>query len=108
MQQVLLNLLLNAADAMRTVAVANRVVTIATARDGDRVVLTVSDRGTGIPPPDLERIFDPFWSTKASGVGVGLAICQAIVNAHQGMLTVANLPGRGAIFRVLLPVQGRG
>ena len=65
----------------------------------------MSDRGRGIPPADLDTIFDAFWTTKAKGMGIGLAICRSIVAAHMGELTAANADGGGACFRVALPVR---
>jgi C4-dicarboxylate-specific signal transduction histidine kinase/ABC-type uncharacterized transport system substrate-binding protein len=107
LQQVLLNLMLNAADAMSGVEVAERVITIRTVLEGDSFALYVIDRGAGIAPDDLKRVFTPFWSTKSTGVGVGLAICYAIVSAHRGALTAANNLGGGAAFCMKLPAVVR-
>jgi PAS domain S-box-containing protein len=108
LQQVLLNLMLNAADAMGGVDTDERVITVRTSVDDAKVALCVSDRGTGIDPADLERVFDPFWSTKPAGIGVGLAICHAIIAAHGGTLTAANKSDRGAMFCLTLPVRAQG
>jgi signal transduction histidine kinase len=80
---------------------------VRTELDGANVRLCVLDRGTGIAPEDLKSVFEAFWSTKAGGTGVGLAICQSIVVAHRGSLTVANNPDRGATFCATLPVRQR-
>jgi signal transduction histidine kinase len=71
-------------------------------------VLSVEDRGTGIPDTDLERIFEPFQSTKAQGLGLGLSICRTIVSAHGGRLWAANNPQRGATLHLELPSAGPG
>jgi signal transduction histidine kinase/sugar lactone lactonase YvrE len=104
-QQVLLNLVMNGCDAMRGQAPEENHLRIATTRNGDQMVrVSVSDRGSGIPPEMLTRIFDPFVSTKESGLGMGLAICQAIVQAHGGQLWAENNPDRGATFHFTLPL----
>jgi len=105
LQQVLLNLILNAADAMGDIDVATRMVTIRTELEGPNVRLCVSDRGIGIAPTDLDKVFDPFWSTKSGGTGIGLAICQSIIGAHRGTLTVSNNPDGGATFCVRWPLR---
>jgi signal transduction histidine kinase len=109
LQQVLLNLILNACDAMAAIPRPERLLTVA-ARPGANgsVVLSVEDRGTGIPDSDLERIFEPFQSTKAQGLGLGLSICRTIVSAHGGRLWAANNPQRGATFHLELPSAGPG
>jgi PAS domain S-box-containing protein len=104
-QQVLLNLILNAADAMSGNVEEERVVTIRTAQDGAHIRVSVVDRGPGIPDQDLNNVFEAFWSTKAGGMGIGLAICKSIVVAHGGALTVANNSGGGAIFSATFPVR---
>ncbi|SEA39194.1 HAMP domain-containing sensor histidine kinase [Variovorax sp. YR216] len=105
LQQVLLNLILNAADAMIDVDPARRTLTVRTVLDGANVSFQVIDRGVGIPPGDLQDIFGAFWSTKAGGTGIGLAICQSIVAAHRGTLAATNNPEGGATFRVTWPVR---
>ena len=105
LQQVLLNIILNAAEAMAGVDPDRRVVVVSTASKDGTAQVCIADRGTGIPPEDLGHVFDPFWTTKANGGGVGLAICSAIIAAHHGTLTVANDPAGGAVFCFNLPVQ---
>jgi signal transduction histidine kinase len=105
LQQVLLNLTLNAADAMSGIEATTRKLTICTELDGANVRLCVSDRGTGIAPEDIKNVFDAFWSTKAGGIGIGLAICQSIVAAHHGSVTVTNNPDGGATFCATWPVR---
>jgi PAS domain S-box-containing protein len=103
--QVVLNLLVNAAQAIGPGAPDRNEVRIAARADGDaRVALTVSDTGCGIPPSVLPRIFDPFFTTKApgEGTGLGLAICHALVAGMGGEIRVESEPGRGATFTVVL------
>jgi len=106
LEQVVLNLLLNACHAMPESRAATNAVHIAVrAEPGDRAVLEVSDNGTGIPPEVLPRIFDPFFSTKPRGVGMGLglSICHGIVSALGGQITVQSGAVEGTTFRVVLP-----
>ena len=105
LQQLLLNLIVNAADAMEAIPVSERQLTISTARSGLQIQLCVADRGPGIAAGEMENVFDPFWSTKAGGMGMGLAICRTIALAHGGSLASSNTPGGGAVFCVLLPLR---
>jgi signal transduction histidine kinase len=70
----------------------------------DQVVFEVSDQGTGIPQDDLPRLFRPFFTTKPTGHGLGLAVSQHIVLEHGGRISARNLPGSGAVFQVSIPV----
>ena len=90
LQQVLLNLMMNGCDAMEAQPTDRRLRIITRANVPGRVEIAVSDRGTGIAPADLERIFEPFVTTKAQGMGLGLAICRSIVGAHGGRLWATN------------------
>jgi len=105
LQQVLLNLVLNAADALSRVDVARRSLEIRTAATKTNVCMHLVDNGHGIPESDLQRVFDPFYSTKPGGMGIGLAICQSIVAAHHGSITASNNAGGGTTFCVSLPVE---
>jgi PAS domain S-box-containing protein len=105
LQQVLLNLVMNGCDAMDSAA-ADRLLTLRTAASaGGEVVVSVADRGRGIPSANLERIFEPFVSTKADGMGLGLAVCRTIVTAHDGRLWATNNPDRGATIHFTLPAN---
>jgi len=104
LQQVLLNLILNAADAMSEVDATERRLTVRTELDSGNIRLCVADRGTGIAPDYIESVFDAFWSTKAGGLGIGLAICRSILAAHRGTLTVTNNPDGGATFCASWPI----
>ena len=103
LQQLVLNLLCNACDAMRHAASPQRTLNITTmhAYDGS-VQLVVSDTGPGIPAEQLDRIFEPFFTTKDSGLGLGLPISRRIARAHGGTL-VAEHRDSGASFRLSLP-----
>jgi C4-dicarboxylate-specific signal transduction histidine kinase len=105
LQQVLLNLIVNATDAMRDTPVVMRRLIIGTEESDATIRLRVTDHGPGIAPTNLKNIFEPFWSGKAAGMGIGLSICQSIVVAHHGTLTVANNPDGGATFLVELPIS---
>jgi C4-dicarboxylate-specific signal transduction histidine kinase len=103
LQQVLLNLVLNASDARSEFREADRTLTVRTEIEGANVRLSVRDRGTGIAPENIEKVFDVFWTTKSTGMGMGLAICRSIVTAHDGTLTVTNNSNGGATFDVTWP-----
>ena len=105
LQQVVMNLILNAVEAMSSDEKAIRELSIRTKQyPADRGVLVeVRDSGPGIDRGNLERVFEPFYTTKTSGVGMGLSICRSIINAHGGRLWAeANEPG-GAVFQFTLP-----
>jgi len=108
LQQVLLNLVLNGADAMANNPPDDRQLLIRTERENEVVHLHVVDQGIGIAPDELKRMFDPFWSTKSSGLGVGLAICRTIVSAHQGTLSAQNNRSRGVRLSITLPALSAG
>ena len=105
LQQVLLNLILNAADAMTQSEASLRNLLIRTDLVGTDVQVCVVDQGPGIAAEDLKNVFEAFWSTKAGGIGVGLAICQSIVKAHHGAIKVTNNPSGGATFCATLPAR---
>ena len=104
-QQVLLNLILSAIEAMSTVTERARVLEVATAKHGaDEVVVAVRDSGPGLDLGRMERLFDPFYTTKPDGMGMGLAISRSIIDAHGGQLWAMPNDGPGATFRFTLPV----
>jgi signal transduction histidine kinase len=102
LQQVLINLIINAAEAMTQTVDRERSLSIATRLQDGEVHITVADSGDGIDPEHLNRIFEPFFTTKASGMGLGLAICRSIVEAHGGRLWVTSSDPRGSTFHVAL------
>jgi PAS domain S-box-containing protein len=106
LQQVLLNLVMNAMEAIACAPPALRVVTISTQKLSDgRVETVVSDRGPGLSPDGQKSAFEPFFTTKSDGLGLGLSICSTIVNSHGGMLQLANNPHGGADATFTLPAQ---
>ncbi len=104
LQQVIVNLLINAIQAVDGLGEGDREIHVTTGTDAQgAAIFTIKDSGPGIAPEHLDRIFDGFFTTKAQGMGIGLAICQSIVLAHGGAVSAANHPERGAEFRVALP-----
>jgi len=103
LQQLVLNLVLNAAEAMTANSPGARRIHIRTMLQQDRVRAAVRDEGDGLPA-DVERLFQPFYTTKAQGLGMGLAICRSIVAAHHGRLWAEAHPERGAVFQFELPI----
>src|SRR5258707_1800849 len=103
LQQVVLNLLLNAVEAMGSVEAAPRELLISTRQDHTDVLVAVHDSGPGIDPSHLERVFDTFYTTKSSGTGMGLSICRSIIEAHGGRLWAEANEPRGTIFQFTLP-----
>jgi signal transduction histidine kinase len=102
LQQVLLNLIMNAVDAMAT-RDEPRILSVKSGLyEGDRVVISVADTGTGIGLHDIDRIFNPLFTTKPDGMGMGLSICRAIIEAHDGRLWFAPNTPRGAVFQFTL------
>jgi len=103
LQQVILNLIANAIEAMSTIRDRRRQLAILSANDGTGVRVEVRDCGPGVDPDGAERIFEPFYTTKADGIGMGLWICRSIIEAHGGRLWVTPNPPRGAAFQFSLP-----
>jgi C4-dicarboxylate-specific signal transduction histidine kinase len=106
LQQVILNLILNAVEAMSGIDNGARELRISTGREGPIAVLvTVRDSGPGLDPQSVDRLFEAFYTTKPGGLGMGLAICRSIIQAHGGRLwAIANEP-RGAVFQFTLPLE---
>jgi C4-dicarboxylate-specific signal transduction histidine kinase len=104
LQQVFLNLIMNAVEAMAAVSNRPRVLSASSEIDeAHRVLIKLKDSGAGIDPNDMGRIFDPFFTTKSNGMGLGLAICRSIVEAHGGRLWASAAIPHGSVFHVALP-----
>jgi two-component system sensor kinase FixL len=101
-QKVLLNLIRNSVEAMEGPDV--RELSVGTEMDDGAVLVSVADTGGGIPPEIETRLFQPFVTTKADGMGIGLSVCRTIVEAHGGRLWVEPNAGGGSVFRFTLPV----
>ncbi len=105
-QQVLVNLIRNAIEAMHNSRI--REITVSTAASPSYIEVSVADTGPGIPPDVAERLFQPFVTTKSTGMGIGLMICRSILEAHGGNLALVPRPGPGALFRFQLPIITEG
>ena len=106
LQQVILNLVVNGTDAMKDTPSESRIVSIRTARVEKFAELSVSDRGPGIPEDKLKDVFEPFFTSKAEGMGMGLSIARTIIEAHHGMIWAKNRDHGGASFRIRIPLVG--
>src|SRR5712672_3710986 len=104
LQHVILNLVVNAIDALADMASENRTISIRTSRVEKFAELSVSDRGSGIPEDKLKEVFEPFFTSKAEGMGMGLSIARTIVEAHHGLISAKNRDHGGASFRIRLPL----
>lgn len=107
-QQVLVNLIRNAVEAMAAPAVTTRRLTIRGARARDDIRISIGDTGGGVDPAVLARLFHPFQTTKAAGLGLGLSICQSLVDANGGRVGAGPHPAGGALFFVELPIAAAG
>ena len=103
--QAIVNLIVNAMDAMSKLPRAERRVTVHTARADNFAEVSVSDTGPGIPSEKIKEVFEPFFTTKAHGMGIGLSIARTIVEAHNGRIWAENRAGGGAVFRICLPLS---
>ena len=108
LQEVFINLVRNAIEAMDTVKDGRRTLQVTAKRHGDDVVVQVEDSGPGIDPRQMDSIFDAFITTKPNGMGLGLAICRMIIERHAGQLSASPAHPRGTIFQVILPVERAG
>jgi signal transduction histidine kinase len=102
-QQVIVNLLRNAIEAMTATMERPKPLRIRSRREGDNVVVDIRDHGVGLA--DSEKIFEPFVTTKETGLGMGLAICRSIIEAHAGRIWAARNPERGVTFSFSLPIE---
>ena len=108
LQQVILNLLLNAMDAMRPNNDRPKILRIRTEQSLGNIVVVVQDSGPGLDPDHLSRIFEPFYTTKVDGIGMGLTISRSIVEAHGGRLWAVANDGSGSSFCFTLPIEKEG
>jgi signal transduction histidine kinase len=104
LQQVVLNVVINAMDAVSDADMARREVRLSTVRSGNQAEIRIADTGPGIAAGDIASVFNPFFTTKAQGMGMGLAIARTIVEAHHGTIGVENRPSSGAVFTIRLPI----
>jgi signal transduction histidine kinase len=103
LQQVLMNLLINSIEAMKSVD-GTRELSIKSQRaDNEQLRVSVSDTGVGLPPQQADQIFDAFYTTKPHGTGMGLSISRSIIESHGGRLWAAGRPGRGSTFQFTVP-----
>lgn len=105
-EQVVLNLVRNGIEAVAQAGVSKGGVTMSVVVEGGQAVVSVADQGVGIAPEVAENLFQPFFTTKEEGMGMGLNICRSIIEYHHGRLWFEPNPGGGAIFRFSLPVRG--
>jgi C4-dicarboxylate-specific signal transduction histidine kinase len=105
LQQVVLNLIMNAIEAMSDTAGGPRRLTIRTMSDATHAVVSVQDSGPGLNPAAIDRIFEPYFTTKTHGLGIGLSICRSIVESHRGKLWAAQNEERGATFSFSIPLR---
>ena len=108
LQQVILNLVVNGIDAMKDTPDENRIISIRTSRVEKFAELSVSDRGRGIPEDKLKEVFEPFFTSKAEGMGMGLSIARTIIEAHHGLIWAKNRDHGGASFGIKLPISNDG
>ena len=106
LQQVIINLVMNGIEAMQSVMDRPRELAIGSHQDeAHRVLVTVTDSGVGISAENADRLFNAFFTTKSSGMGMGLSICRSIVEAHGGRMSAVNNVGPGATFQFVLPLH---
>lgn len=104
LQQIVLNFVTNAFAAVAAKPAEERVVEVVTRQEGQGAEIQVRDSGTGIQAAEPERVFEAFFTTKEGGLGLGLAICRTIAEVHRGAITATSAPGKGATFRLCLPL----
>lgn len=99
--QVLINIVKNGLEAMNE----NGTIHIRLSHNGNNAVIEIEDTGRGIPKSELEKIFNPFYTTKQNGTGLGLSICYKIIQDHQGKMEIESILHQGTIFRIILPLS---
>jgi len=104
LQQVLINLIVNAIDAMEHLDESQRRIAVRTARNGDSAEIEIADSGPGILAGKLNEVFEPFYTTKPKGMGMGLSIARTIIEAHDGQISAENHASEGALFRITMPL----
>jgi signal transduction histidine kinase len=105
LQQVIINLVINGIEAMQSVTDRSRELVIRSGQDETRqAIVSVMDCGVGISAENADRLFNPFFTTKSSGMGMGLSICRSIMEAHGGRLSASKNEGPGATFQFFLPL----
>ena len=104
LQQVILNLVMNGIEAMRNTPSEDRIISIRTSRVENFAQLSVSDCGSGIPDEKLKEVFEPFFTSKAEGMGMGLSIARTIIEAHKGVISAKNRDHGGSTFRIRVPL----
>lgn len=107
LQQVILNLIVNSMDAMSAIPYGRTVIGRAEQNGGTSAIVSISDSGPGIPPEKLSAVFDPFYTTKKQGMGIGLSIARTIIQAHKGRIWAENQTEGGAVFHLSLPLAMR-
>jgi len=106
LQQVIINLLINGIEAMAPVTDRRLELLIRSGKsDTDQLILSITDSGIGISADNANRLFNAFFTTKSSGLGMGLSICRSIVEAHGGRMSASNNEGPGATFQLVLPLH---
>ena len=105
LQQVMLNLIVNAIQSMSGVEDGNRELLISTVSEPEGACVAVRDTGHGLRPESLPRLFEPFYTTKPDGMGMGLSICRSIIEAHGGRLWATRCEPRGALFQFTIPAD---
>jgi signal transduction histidine kinase len=105
LQQVVLNLVMNAVESTSAAAESPKEVLVTSRNEASEVIVAIEDSGVGIASENLDRLFNPFFTTKPHGMGMGLAISRSTIESHGGRLWAASNPGRGATFQFALPAQ---
>jgi signal transduction histidine kinase len=105
LQQVIINLVVNAMDAIKDTPLEKRTISIRTSGIDNFAELSVSDLGPGIPEDKLKEVFEPFFTSKAEGMGMGLSIARSIIEAHNGLIWAENRDHGGASFRIKIPLS---